>query len=125
MINQKKILLADDDSDFRAFVAKVLEKKNFDLVEVDSGQNVLEIVSQESPDLILMDANLPEEDGWSLTMKIREMGEFKNTPIISLTAYRGEATAEACGSTEYIPKPIEANYLIERIESYFKVAKGA
>ncbi len=120
MIKSHKILIADDDSDLRNYLALVLSKAGYELVQVDSGEKVIEVVAQEAPDLILMDANLPNKDGWTLTMEIKAMGEFSHIPIISLTVCEGGETAKACGSSEYIPKPIDPGYLVERIASYLK-----
>jgi len=122
MNDYHKILLADDDSDLRALIVQKLESAGFKFIEVDSGDNVMEVLAQESPELIIMDANLPKIDGWTLTMKIKGLKQYAHIPIISLTAYSGEATAVACGSDEYLPKPIDTEFLLERIESYFKKA---
>ncbi|MGE5796016.1 MAG: response regulator, partial [Ignavibacteria bacterium] len=71
--------------------------------------------------LILMDMQMPVMNGFEATEKIRQMPEYKETPIIALTAFAMKRDREKCleaGVTDYIPKPIDSHEFIEKVKHY-------
>jgi CheY-like chemotaxis protein len=68
-----------------------------------------------------MDMQMPIMNGFEATEKIRELPEYKNTPIIALTAFAMKGDKEKCldaGATDYIPKPIDSQEFIEKVKQY-------
>ncbi|MDH7604795.1 MAG: response regulator [Melioribacter sp.] len=118
----KKILLAEDYKHSQIIVTRLLKKNNFeDIVVVENGEDAVKMAKQEKFDLILMDMQMPIMNGFEATEKIRQMPEYKNVPIIALTAFAMKGDREKClevGATDYIPKPIDSKEFIDKIKYY-------
>ena len=109
------ILIAEDNADIRELVKVQLQKHGFSCVEVADGSDVMDALNANSIDLVLMDMNMPEMDGWEATTAIRGHDQFKNTPIIAITAYSldgDRARAEAAGCDAFHCKPVEFEVLL-------------
>jgi len=117
-----KILLVEDYKHSQIIVTRLLKKNNFNsVVVVENGAEALEEVKKQKYDLILMDMQMPVMNGFEATEKIRNLPEYKNTPIISLTAFAMKGDKEKClaaGATDYIPKPIDSIEFIEKVKFY-------
>lgn len=115
------ILYVEDNFENRILVRRVLQAEGYDLIEATSGSDALRLLKNVSPDLILMDINMPEMDGYTLTAKIKENQRFANVPVIAMTAnvMRGdkERSLEA-GCDGYIQKPIDIDLLPEQVQRY-------
>ncbi|MFA7229539.1 MAG: response regulator, partial [Melioribacteraceae bacterium] len=120
--NVLKILLAEDYKHSQIIVTRLLKKNNFEnIVVVENGEDAVRMAQQEKFDLILMDMQMPIMNGFEATEKIREMPEYKNTPVIALTAFAMKGDREKCleaGATDYIPKPIDSKEFIEKVKYY-------
>ena len=116
----KKILIVDDIPDAREFLCILLEQYGATVTVCASASEVLDILSQSEPDLLISDLGMPEMDGYGLIAKIRELpvqqgGEIK---AIALTAYAGESDRErvlAAGFQKHVAKPLEAEKLLQAI----------
>jgi two-component system cell cycle response regulator DivK len=121
--DSKTILYVEDNPDNRLLIRRVLTAEGFEVVEAEDAPSAFEIVETLHPDLILMDINLPEIDGYSLTAKLREKPHLTGVPIIALTAnvMRGdrERTLEA-GCDGYIQKPIDVDQICQVIHRYLE-----
>lgn len=117
-----KILLVEDYKHSQIIVTRLLKKNNFEsVVVVENGLQAVEAVKQQKFDLILMDMQMPVMNGFEATQKIREMPEYKETPIVALTAFAMKGDRERCleaGATDYIPKPIDSQEFIEKVKYY-------
>lgn len=117
-----KILLVEDYKHSQIIVTRLLKKNNFEsVVVVENGLQALEASKQQKFDLILMDMQMPVMNGFEATQKIRELPEYKDTPIIALTAFAMKGDRERCleaGATDYIPKPIDSQEFIEKVKFY-------
>ncbi|MEJ2505687.1 MAG: response regulator [Ignavibacteriaceae bacterium] len=117
-----KILLVEDYKHSQIIVTRLLKKNNFDsIVVVENGQEALDQVKEQRYDLILMDMQMPVMNGFEATQKIRLLEEYKNTPIIALTAFAMKGDREKCleaGATDYIPKPIDSQEFIQKVKYY-------
>ncbi|MBI1939634.1 MAG: response regulator [Ignavibacteriales bacterium] len=117
-----KILLAEDYKHSQIIVTRLLKKNNFeDIVVVENGEDAVKMAQQEKFDLILMDMQMPIMNGFEATEKIRQMPEYKSTPVIALTAFAMKGDREKCleaGATDYIPKPIDSKEFIEKVKYY-------
>jgi two-component system cell cycle response regulator DivK len=119
----KKILIVDDNRDSRELVVKVLKTAGYRTIEAVDGEEALEKAAVEKPDLILMDRSLPKIDGYEVTRRLKSLEEFKDIPIVALTAHamRGDREkALRAGCEGYISKPINVRQLPEQILSYLE-----
>lgn len=109
------IVVAEDFDDTRAMIRRALEMSGYQVVEATNGQEAVEIVQQECPDLILMDLNMPRMDGLNATEQIRECRTICNdVPILAITAYDTIGMKDAAlkaGCSGYITKPLDFDRL--------------
>ena len=123
MLSDEKgtILYVEDNPDNRTLVRRILLSEDYKLFEAKNAHEALNILKSTRPDLILMDINMPDMDGYTLTAKIKAMPGFERIPILALTAnvMRGdrEKTLEA-GCDGYIQKPIDIDQLTSEIERF-------
>jgi two-component system cell cycle response regulator DivK len=119
--NKGTVLYVEDNPDNRLLVKRILLSEDYSLLEAIDARDALNVLKTARPDLILMDINMPDMDGYTLTAQIRSLPGFKNVPIVALTAnvMRGdkERTLEA-GCDGYIQKPIDIDHLTREIEKY-------
>jgi two-component system, cell cycle response regulator DivK len=119
------ILYVEDNPDNRMLVRRILLVEGFKLVEAENATKAMEVLKTMTPDLILMDINLPGVDGLTLTARIRELPNMDGVPIIALTAnvMRGdrERTLEA-GCDGYIQKPVDVDLLPQQINKFLREA---
>jgi len=116
---QTKILLVDDEKDIVEFLQYNLVQEGFKVITAYNGKEALEKISQK-PDLIILDVMMPKMDGYEVCSKIRSMDEFKNTPIIFLTAKaseQDEVLGLNIGADDFIQKPISPKKLTARVKS--------
>jgi len=115
------ILYVEDNSDNRTLVRRILLSEDYSLVEAKNAAEALKVLENTKPDLILMDINMPDMDGYTLTAKIKALPGFQRVPILALTAnvMRGdkEKTLEA-GCDGYIQKPLDIDQLIKEVERF-------
>ena len=115
------ILYVEDNPDNRMLVRRILTAENYMLLEATNAVQAINLLETTTPDLILMDINMPDMDGYTLTTRIRSMPGLERIPILALTAnvMRGdkEKTLEA-GCDGYIQKPLDVDQLIREIEKF-------
>ena len=115
------ILYVEDNPDNRMLVRRILLSEDYSLLEATNATEALETLKTSKPDLILMDINMPDMDGYTLTAKIKKMPGFEKMPILALTAnvMRGdkEKVLEA-GCDGYIQKPIDFDELLREVERF-------
>jgi two-component system sensor histidine kinase/response regulator len=119
-----RILLAEDNPMNQKFAITLLKKAGYGVDAVGNGRMVIEVLKQRDYDLILMDVQMPQMNGFEATKAIREReGESKHTPIIAMTAHAMKGDREQClqaGMDDYIAKPIEPQELFDAIEKWVK-----
>lgn len=115
------VLYIEDNPDNRLLVKRILLSEDYALLEARDAFEALDVLKAARPDVILMDINMPDMDGYTLTAKIKSLPGFERTPILAVTAnvMRGdkEKTLEA-GCDGYIQKPIDIDQLTREIERY-------
>jgi two-component system cell cycle response regulator DivK len=119
----KKVLVVDDNQDSRELVVKVLKNKGYEMIEATDGEEAIEKAVGERPDLILLDISIPKLDGYEVTRRLKSREEFKETPIVALTAHamKGDrAKALEAGCEGYISKPINIRELPAQVKSFIK-----
>jgi len=109
-MQRKRILVVEDNLDNRRILVYRLRRMgDFEISEAGNGEEALEKVRIECPDLIFMDLKMPVMDGWEATRQIRALPNGRLIPIIALTAQAmagDEEKALGAGCSDYIPKPI-------------------
>jgi two-component system cell cycle response regulator DivK len=119
--NKGTILYVEDNPDNRLLVRRILTSEDYSLLEATDAMDALNVLKTVQPDLILMDINMPDMDGYTLTAKIKSMPGFERVPILAVTAnvMRGdkEKTLEA-GCDGYIQKPLDIEQLTREIERF-------
>ncbi len=116
-----KILYIEDTPSNRLLVKRVLFVEGYDVLEAPDGKAGLEIAQSEHPDLILMDMNLPDVDGYELTRRIRSIPDLSNVPVVAMTAnvmHGDREKALEAGCIGYIPKPIDVDALPEQMAQF-------
>jgi len=117
------ILYIEDNIDNRTLIRRILTSEGYQVMEAGNAHDGLATLKSMRPDLILMDINMPDVDGYTLTAQIRAMQGFEGIPIVALTAnvMRGdrERSLEA-GCDGYIQKPIDIDLLPQQIERYLR-----
>jgi two-component system, cell cycle response regulator DivK len=113
-----KILLIEDNEMNRDMLSRRLTRKGFHVLVAEDGKKGLEMTKTEQPDLVLMDMNLPEIDGWDATQTIKHDEDTKYIPVIALTSHAMAGDKERAyksGCDEYEPKPIDFSALLMKI----------
>lgn len=116
---KNKILLVDDEKDILEFLSYNLEKENYSIITATNGIEAIKKLN-ENPDLIILDIMMPNLDGYETCKKIRELENFKHTPIIFLTAKSNEndeIKGLDVGGDDFIRKPVSQKKLIARIKA--------
>ena len=128
MVGGAKILYVEDNTDNRLLIRRVLQAEGYTVLEAENAKDALQILYFQRPDLILMDINLPEIDGYALTVQIKQLPELATIPIIALTAnvMRGdrERTMRA-GCDGYIQKPVDVDLLPGQILKFLHPQTGS
>ncbi|MGZ4158166.1 MAG: ATP-binding response regulator, partial [Bacteroidia bacterium] len=116
VLNNKKILVVDDDIRNIYSLTNVLEEEGVHCIVAENGIIALETLKKDlSIDLVLMDIMMPEMDGYEATTEIRKIDKFKKLPIIALTAKAMKGDKEKClavGMSDYISKPVNIEQLL-------------
>lgn len=115
------VLYIEDNAENRTLIRRVLEAEGYRFLEAANATQALERLSDDHPDIILMDISMPDVDGYTLTAKIRSRRKYARTPIIAVTAnvMRGDRERSlAAGCNGYIQKPIDIDTLSLQIERY-------
>jgi len=111
------ILIADDDPSMRLVLRYTMEQCNYDVVEAANGLEAIDAVTKQTPDLILMDAVMPEMNGFVATEEIKKIIECENTPILMATSLDDDhsiSRAFEVGACDYITKPFNWSVLKHR-----------
>lgn len=120
-VHRATVLVVDDFDDTRRLLRAWLERKGFRVIEAENGMQAVSEAESESPDLIIMDLEMPELDGLAATRKIRESAKMRNVPIVAVSAYGAEqfrGPALLAGCNEYVSTPFEPTDLERLIRSY-------
>lgn len=116
-----KVLLVDDDDDLLTAIAACLELEGYDVIAVTGGQEALEQIYHEKPNLLVTDIRMPGMDGWELCRRVREVSDI---PILVLTAHA--TTPEEVvrgldlGADDYVRKPFELGEFVARVRALLR-----
>ncbi|MFN8636435.1 MAG: response regulator [Chloroflexota bacterium] len=122
-MDQPKILFVDDEEQIRRLLSSFLTRRGYAVKTATDGQEALNMLESETPDLVITDVNMPNVDGVELTRRLRNHPTMGRMPIIMLSAkvQTDEILAGyAEGADEYVPKPIEMRILAAKVESLLR-----
>jgi CheY-like chemotaxis protein len=106
----RTVLVVDDFDDTRLLLRTWFERRGFRVVEAENGIEAVNQAENESPDLIIMDMQMPQLDGLSATRRIRDLKSLDAVPIVAVSAYGADQFREqalAAGCDEYVSTPFE------------------
>jgi len=115
-----KILVVDDEPFICRSLSYVLRKDNFEVFEARDGEQALEMIEDQRPDLVFMDVMMPKLDGLEVTRAVRSTPELDDIKIILLTAMGQDSdrvTGEEAGADAYLTKPFSPSKLLQRARS--------
>lgn len=121
-----RVLVTDDEPITRMLVKLLLERENFEVLEAANGEQAVEIAVREHPDLLLMDLNMPQMDGYEAIARLRRDFTLATLPIVVLTSEEGpgvERRVLELGADDYILKPFEPTVLLSRVNAVFRRLK--
>jgi two-component system OmpR family response regulator len=116
-----RLLLVDDEEDFRTTLANRLKRRNLDVADADSGEKALEIIGQKSFDVAIVDIKMPGMDGIETLRRIKKID-----PLLEVILLTGHASVEAgiegmkSGAYDYIIKPCNVNDLMVKVDDAFR-----
>jgi CheY-like chemotaxis protein len=114
-----RLLYVEDNEMNRDMLSRRLQRRGFEVLIAEDGEQGVTLAAAEKPDLILMDMSLPVLDGWEATRRIKAAPDTRRIPIIGLTAHAMAADRDKCleaGCDDYDTKPVELGRLLEKIE---------
>jgi type IV pilus assembly protein PilB len=121
-----KILVTDNEPITRMFVKLLLEREHFEVLEAANGKQAVEIATRERPDLVIVDLNMPEKDGYGAIERLRRDITLATLPIMVLTSEEGpdvERRVLELGADDYIIKPFDPALLLSRVNAVFRRLK--
>ncbi|MBN1765807.1 MAG: fused response regulator/phosphatase [Sedimentisphaerales bacterium] len=121
------ILVVDDDATTRKIMETILKQRDFEVLLASSGQEAIDIVYYQCPDLILLDCSMPEMDGFDVCRRLRADSDFDDVPIIFLTAKSStedKVRGFELGGSDFVTKPVDKVALVARINTHLELARG-
>ncbi len=118
------ILVADDAMSVREFISSFLERNGFRTLKAANGKEALQTAKKQPVDLLITDLEMPVMHGFDLIKKLRNMAQYKNLPIIILTAQAGknfQAKGAEMGANAFISKPFKEGDLLRMINTFIRV----
>jgi two-component system cell cycle response regulator DivK len=124
----RTVVIIEDNEQNLYLMRFLLEKHGFVVKEARDGGQGLALARQENPDLILLDIQLPDMDGYAVARELRKQDGLRETPIIVVTSYAMVGDREkalAAGATGYIEKPINPETFVEQLRAHVPAAGEA
>lgn len=122
-MSDKNVMVVEDNEKNRKLMRVILKAKGYNVIEATTGEEALNILKDQKPDIILMDIQLPGIDGITLVKQIKADITMRDIPIVAVTAYAmkgDEKKILSCGCDAYISKPINTQELPLTVEKYIK-----
>ena len=121
----QSILVADDEPSILLSLQFLLQKAGFEVRLAHNGEEVIQAVEQSTPDLLLLDAMMPQRDGYDVCQTIRADPRWAELPIIMLTAKSRDVERQkgmALGATDYVTKPFSTRDLVATVRKHLTVS---
>ena len=123
---RRRVLVTDDEPITRMLVKLLLERQDFEVLEAANGRDAVEIAIREHPDLLMIDLNMPEMDGYEAIARVRREMSLAMMPVLVLTSEEGpgvERRVLELGADDYILKPFDPEVLLSRVNAVFRRLK--
>ena len=117
----KRILAVDDQEDNRRILRDLFTSAGYEVIEATTGEEAVDVAQAQTPDLILMDIQLPGIDGYEATRRIKAHPHLRATPLIVVTSYAlsgDDAKAFSAGADAYVSKPFSPRALLAKVREY-------
>ncbi len=117
----RRILVVDDQEDNRRILRDLLTASGFEVIEGKTGEEGVALAEERTPDLILMDIQLPGIDGYEATRRIKAKPALRAVPLIVVTSYAlsgDDAKAFAAGADAYVSKPFSPRALLAKVREF-------
>lgn len=117
-----KALIIEDNEQNMYMLTFLLENNNYEVFQAFNGLDGIKAAIEHSPDVILLDIQLPQMDGYQIAKELRKKEDLQHIPIVAVTSHAMVGDREKAmesGATGYIEKPIDPDNFIQRMESYF------
>ncbi len=115
-----RVLQIEDDPNNRRLVQKLLGAAGHEVIEAEGGVEGIRLAREMLPDLVLVDINIPDLDGYEVTLRLRGMPALKDVPIVAITAEADRDSTLAVGCDGFIAKPIDAAHFAETIDRFLE-----
>ncbi|UJR80465.1 sensor histidine kinase [Sandaracinus amylolyticus] len=115
-----RILHIEDDPKSRLLVRKILVAAGHEVVDAATGLEGIRLAGEVSPELVLVDINVPDLDGYEVTLRLRGIPRLAGVPIVAITAEGDRATSLAVGCDGFLEKPIDARRFPKQIEKFLR-----
>ena len=121
-----KILVADDDQALSRTLSWILKENGYDVLTVPGGEHLIERLTSEPVDLLLLDIMMPKVDGLQLLQRVKSDPRFKDLPVLMISSMPPEeATVRSLGlgAADFIPKPFRVRELLARVKAHLRVGR--
>jgi DNA-binding response OmpR family regulator len=126
IIVKPKILVVEDQSDVLTTMLLLLERAGFEVVGAQTGADGIQLSQKAEFDLVILDVNLPEKNGFEVCAWLKQDFRFTRTPIIFVSGHGNEENrrrALELGAADFIDKPFDASFFLQKILSHLKAAR--
>ncbi|NLE46600.1 MAG: response regulator, partial [Chloroflexi bacterium] len=110
------VMVIDDNEDLVHFFQRYTVNTRYQIVHADLGQDILQMIGQTAPDIVVLDVMLPGIDGWELLIHLRQRPETRGIPVVLCSIVREEELALSLGAAVYLPKPVRRASFIEALD---------
>jgi len=121
MSQKAKVLIVDDEPNNVDFLEQALEDSGYQLITATNGQEALNKIQSEQPDLILLDLNMPVMDGFTVLAKVKEDPNLRDIPVIIISSeHESKSVVKGIkqGAEDYLTKPVNAGLLVKKVKEF-------
>ena len=125
-IKEYKILVVDDSTTNVVLLEAILDEKGYKIETALNAREAYALIEKEAPDLILLDLLMPKISGFDFLEEIRKNSITRHTPVIVVSALTDEENVDKImkmGAIDFVKKPIDLQYLVEKVENVLKTLK--
>lgn len=115
-----RVLQIEDDPNNRRLVQKLLGAAGHEVIEAEGGVEGIKLARETQPDLVLVDINIPDLDGYEVTLRLRGIPALQHVPIVAITAEGDRDSTLAVGCDGFIAKPIDAGHFAETVRQFLE-----
>jgi CheY-like chemotaxis protein len=124
---KQTVLIIEDNEQNMYMLTYLLRDADYEVIQAFNGHAGIAAAKDQVPDIILLDIQLPEMDGYTVARELRQLGALQKTPIIAVTSYAMPGDREKAlesGATGYIEKPINPDTFVSQMESFLPAEKA-